>query len=178
MNSSTDSAFSGSFGDAIKVGYIRRAHGVQGLVVLKATTDDPDRFAVGAVLDTDSDDLPVATVRSVQSHKYGLLVSFEGVEDRDVADRLRGTSLFVPRDARRELPADEFWPDDLVGLKVVDLAGVALGEVKRVITGPAQDRLEVSGPDGAFEVPFVAALIPEVDLTAGRLTVDLPEGLI
>ena len=178
MNSSTDSASSGSFGDAIKVGYVRRAHGVQGLVVLKGTTDDPDRFAVGAVLDTDSDDLPVATIRTVQSHKDGLLVSFEGVVDRDAADRLRGTSLFVPIESRRELPADEFWPDDLVGLRVVDLAGVTLGEVQRVIAGSAQDRLEVSGPDGVFEVPFVAALIPEVDLTAGCLTVDLPEGLI
>lgn len=177
LNSSTDLPPPGKPPKAIKVGYVRRAHGIKGAVVLRSSSDDPDRFTVGAAFLSDSSDFPVLTIESVGSHNDGILVRFEGVGDRSTAERLRGVSVFIESAERRELGGDEYWPEDLVGLRVVDSQGNVFGEVARVIAGPAQDRLEVAGPRGVFEVPFVAALVTRVDLTIGNIVVDLPEGL-
>ncbi|MEA2001677.1 MAG: ribosome maturation factor RimM [Actinomycetota bacterium] len=175
LNSSTEP---GDFpADPIPVGYVRRAHGIRGAVVINPSTDDPDRFVVGRVFETDNKKHPCLTVLSVQSHPDGLLTSFEGVVDRNTAEALRGTSLLIAPAERRNLEADEFWPDQLVGLGVVDSAGTDLGTVIGVVEGAAQDRLLVEAPNGTFEVPFVAAIVTAVDISGGRLVVDPPEGL-
>jgi 16S rRNA processing protein RimM len=161
----------------VKVGYIRRAHGVRGAVVVRSLSDDPERFAIGARFRTDSSTHPVLTVASVQPHKDGLLIAFDGLEDRDQAEALRGTSLLISADQRRELSADEFWADQLEGLTVVGVDGHSYGIVVAVVTGQAQDRLQVEGEDGTFDVPFVDALVPRVDLEAQQIVVDLPDGL-
>ena len=147
-------------------------------MVVRPLTDDPDRFAIGRVLETDRGDPAWLTIDAAQPHKDGLLISFSGVGSRDAAERLRGVSLFVEASQRRELGPDEYWPEQLIGLSVVDQDGMELGSVSMVIEGSAQDRLQVIGPVGRFEIPFVAALVPEVDIVAGRVVVDLPLGLI
>jgi 16S rRNA processing protein RimM len=162
----------------VSVGYIRRAHGVRGAVIVQPLSDHPERFVTGARFATDSDTNAVLVVESVRSHKEGLLVGFNGVVDRDTADDLRGVALLIPAGARRPLGEDEFWPDQLEGLIVADLAGRELGRVVGVIPGDAQDLLQVEGRGGVFEVPFVAALVPTVDLEAKLVVVDLPEGLV
>jgi 16S rRNA processing protein RimM len=86
--------------------------------------------------------------------------------------------LFIDPAERRDLDPDEFWPDELVGLSARSENGDLLGEVVDVIEGPAQFRLVIQSPSGTFEVPFVAALVPQVDLEAGSLVLaDIP-GLI
>lgn len=145
--------------------------------MLRPASDDPDRFVEGAGFATDSADHPLLTVQRVQQHNDGLLITFDGVDDRNQAEQLRGVSVFIGSERRRELGNDEYWPDDLVGLRVVDTSGSDMGTVSSIIRGSPQDRLEIAGIDGAFEVPFVAALVPVVDVAAGRVVVDLPEGL-
>ena len=105
-------------------------------------------------------------------------MTFEGIDDRAPAEQLRGVSLFISRGERRALDGDEYWPDELVGLRVVDQAGKSVGRVGAIIQGSAQDRLEIDGKNGTFEVPFVVALVPEVDMAGGRIVVDLPDGLV
>lgn len=178
LNSSTDFGSSGSAPESIKVGYVRRAHGIKGAVVVRPLTDDPDRFVAGSVVATDRSNPAQLQVETVQTHKDGLLVAFAGVDSRDAADQLRGISLLIGASERRRLGPDEYWPEQLVGLSVVDLGGSQLGAVTMVIEGSAQDRLEVAGPAGRFEIPFVAALVKEVDIAARRVVVDLPLGLV
>lgn len=178
MNSSTEPEIPGSASESIKVGYVRRAHGIKGAVVVKALTDDPERFAAGSVFATDRGDPPRLTIGAVQPHKDGLLISFDDVGSRDSAERLRGISLFIEASKRRQLGPDEYWPEELVGLSVVDLDGIDLGSVTMVIEGSAQDRLQVTGPAGQLEIPFVAALVIDVDIVAGRVVVDPPLGLV
>lgn len=163
---------------AIKVGYVRRAHGVQGSVVFRPTSDDPERFVPGVTFSTDSPDNPLLTLHHVRAHNDGLLVTFDGVADRNHAERLRGVSLFIQSGQRRELDTGEYWPEQLIGLRVVDRTGNGLGVVTEIIEGTTQDRLVVAGERTTFEVPFVAALVPEVDVAAHQIVVDLPEGLI
>lgn len=170
----------------LTVGRIVRPHGVRGEVVVEASTDEPERrYAVGATLlaepppgrEAGPDTLTVAALRP---HQGRLIVAFQGVADRDAADRLRGLLLQVDS-AGIPPPADpdEFHDHQLIGLAAVTPAGERLGEIARVDHGPAADQLVLARPDGRTAlVPFVTAIVPEVDLTGGRIVVDPPAGLL
>ena len=165
---------------------IGKPHGLLGEVTVQLHTDEPDRrLAVGTVIDTEAaagTGVPrTLTVRSTRVHNGVWLVAFEEVPDRTGAESLRGTRLVV--DAADVLPADDeddvFTEEQLRGLTVVDPAGTVLGEVGGLELGAAQDRLVILLPDGReAQVPFVTALVPEVDLEAGRVVVDAPPGLL
>jgi 16S rRNA processing protein RimM len=166
----------------LTVGRIARPHGVKGEVVVEVRTDEPEqRYAVGACLVTEapdgrSGDLTIAASRQ---HQGRLIVAFEGVADRDAADALRGMLLQV--DADQVIPPDdpdEFLDHQLVGLVAVTVGGETVGEVVSIDHAPAADLLVVRRPGGGTVlVPFVAAIVPEVDLDGGRVLVDPPAGL-
>ena len=104
------------------------------------------------------------------------MVGFEGVNDRDAAEELRGTILSVPAASRRELEEGEFWLEDLVGLEAVDPDGILLGTVTSIDFGDAQDRIVVTTAEGReVLVPFVSALVG--DPVDGRLEIRDPGGL-
>lgn len=120
----------------------------------------------------------VLTVQKSQDRGKQLLVRFEEVVDRTAAEALTGTQLFIDASERRPLGEDEYWPDDLVGLAAVSTSGLTLGRVESVVEGAAQFRLVIQGSDSQFEVPFVAELVPEIDLADRRIVIaDLP-GLV
>jgi 16S rRNA processing protein RimM len=105
-------------------------------------------------------------------------VKFEGAEARADAEGLRG-ALFVPESDARELESGEFWEHDLEGLAAVHArTGAPIGTVSYVQPGPAQDLLVIETPDGDRLVPFVSEIVVEVDVEAGRVTIDPPEGLL
>ena len=165
------------------VGRIGRAHGVHGEVAVEVRTDDPDRrFAPGVTLATDPAEAGPLTVVRARPHSGRLLVSFAELTDRDSAESRRGVLLVADSSTSpaTEDP-DEFWDHELVGLAAETTAGAPLGDVIEVLHLPAQDVLVVQ-PDGGqtdapLLVPFVAAIVPEVDVTGGRVVVDPPEGL-
>jgi 16S rRNA processing protein RimM len=170
----------------IIVGRIGRPHGIRGEVVIGVRTDEPDlRFAVGATVDagpTPGDAFtgrPPLRVASARWHSGQLLVAFAGITDRTAAGELTGCWLSV--DSSR-LPAppdpDEFRDHELIGLSVRTRAGQAVGAVTDVLHY-GQDLLVVRHPDGAEHlVPFVKAIVPEVDVAAGLLVIDPPPGLL
>ncbi|MEU9823806.1 ribosome maturation factor RimM [Micromonospora chersina] len=191
------------------VGRIGKPHGIRGEVTVEVRTDEPEaRFAPGSVLRTDpgakrqaeSQDRvlvtepgagapPAAgayrvpdklTIESARWHQGRLLVAFEGVLDRDVAEALRGTLLGVDSaDVAAPEDPEEFLDHQLVGLAVVTPAGERLGEVARIDHAPASDLLVLRRPDGRSAlIPFVKAIVPEVDLPGGRVVVELPAGLL
>ena len=143
-------------------------------------TDEPElRFAPGSRLDTDPVGVGPLTVAVSRWHSGELLVRFEGVNDRDAAGDLRGTWLTVDS-AAIPPPADpdEFHDADLVGLSVRTLDGTPVGTVDDVLH-PGQDVLVIKSPDGReIMVPFVKVMVPEVDVAAGYLVIDPPEGLL
>ncbi|MGL4743770.1 MAG: ribosome maturation factor RimM [Dermatophilaceae bacterium] len=167
------------------VARVGKPHGLRGEVTVRLHTDDPGRrLALEAVLDTEAEPgsgVPrQLTVRSTRVHRGIWLVGFHEVPDRTGAESLRGTSLVIPGDHPDE-PSDDdsFTEDQLVGLHVLDPTGADLGVVVGLLVGEIQDRLVIRLPSGTeAEVPFVAALVPEVDLAAGRVVVDAPPGLL
>ena len=113
------------------------------------------------------------TVRAIRRADRGHQVAFEEVLNRPAAERIRGFEVFAA--AVRELGEDEFWGSDLIGLTVTTEAGERVGKVADVVVGESQDRLVVEGISGEFEIPFVNALVPDVDLESGVIRIkDLP----
>ncbi len=164
----------------LQVGRIGRAHGLRGEVTVNPFTDDPaSRFAVGAQLRTDSPARPVLTVSGARQSGPVQVVGFEGIVDRNTAETLRGIYLLVDAESLPEPDDDdEFYDHQLIGLAVHHLDGEVLGEVVDVMHPPAAPVLVVDRPDGTQElVPFVKALVPEVDLRTRRLVVDPPDGM-
>jgi 16S rRNA processing protein RimM len=165
----------------VTVGRVGRAHGLRGEVVVEVRTDDPERrFAAGTVLLTEPDSVGPLTVAAVRRHSGRLLVRFTGVRERADAAALRGTRLQaeVAVGDRPEDP-DEYYDHQLVGLAAATVDGLDLGRVTDVVHRPGQELLALGLPDGReVLVPFVTALVPEVDLARGRLLVDPPGGLL
>jgi 16S rRNA processing protein RimM len=174
----------------VVIGRIGKPHGIRGEVTVELRTDEPDRrFATGAVVHTQTPQggepygpgrPTVLTVRGTRWHQSRLLVSFEEVRDRTAAEVVRGLLLAVEVDpAESPEDPDEFYDHQLVGLDVVTSEGAQVGEVTEIVHGPAQDLLSVRADDGReILVPFVAQLVPEVDLDAGRVVVVDSPGLL
>lgn len=163
------------------VGRIIRPHGVRGEVAVEVRTDSPsERFAAGSVLQTDPAAAGPLRVEQVRPHQGRLLITFEGIYDRDVADGLRGTLLCVDSaDVPEPTDPDEFHDYQLIGLRAETPDGEHLGDVVRVDHAPASDLLVLRLHDGRTAlVPFVRAIVPEVDVPGGRLVVTAPEGLL
>ena len=167
-------------GDVLVVGRIGHAHGVRGEVSVDVRTDDPDRrYAEGSVLATDPPEHGPLTVARARAHHGRLLVQFAEVPDRNAAEVLRGTLLVVDAASAGETGDDEWWDHDLVGLTVVRRDGTPLGTVTEVVHVPGPPLLAVTTVDGReVLVPFVAGIVPEVDVPGGRLVVDPPAGLL
>jgi 16S rRNA processing protein RimM len=162
----------------ISVGYVRRAHGIRGEVIVRPLTDHPERYRIGARLETDEAPVRIMTVAGVRSHNDGLLVRFEGIDDRTSAEALQGVTLTIGAADRRELTNGEYWPDDLEGMVVIDPQGRHLGVVAGVVLAEAQDRLVVTTPSGGeVEVPFVDEIVGEIHPSLGHVVVDPPDGL-
>ncbi len=165
------------------VGRIGRPHGVHGELAVEVRTDDPElRLAVGAVLATEPAAAGPLTVAGSRWHAGLLLLTFAGVGDRTAAQDLRGTLLVVDSADLGELPdPDEFRDHQLIGLSVIAPGGEQVGTVADVLHH-GQDLLVVAGSGeraGAeILVPFVSAIVSEVDLAAGLLRVDPPPGLL
>ena len=143
-------------------------------------TDAPElRFADGARLRTDrAGDAPLRVAGS-HWHSGRLLVRFEGIEDRSGAEALAGTLLMIATHERGAAGDEAWWDADLIGLRAEAVGGAALGEVTDVIHAPAQDLLVVRLPEGReVLVPFVAAVVPVVDATGGRVVLAPPAGLL
>lgn len=162
----------------VVVGRIVRAHGLRGEVVVDVRTDDPEeRFKPGVEYET-----PKGTLRAeaVRWHQGRPMISMAGVADRNAAEALRGTELSVDIEPQElELDDDEFHDTELLGLKVVTGEDVDIGTVSRIEHGPAYEILMVKRRGThPLQIPFVDDMIDEVDLEAGTITVDLPEGFL
>lgn len=172
----------GGVPDLLVVGRIGKPQGIKGEVTVEVRTDDPDaRFADGAVLLTDPPERGPLTVASSRSQNGRLMVAFTGVEDRNAAELLRDTLLQV--DAASIPPPedeDEFHDHVLRGMAALLPGGERLGAVVDVLHLPHGDVLVVARADNGNEVlvPFVKAMVPEVDVAARTLVVDPPAGLL
>jgi 16S rRNA processing protein RimM len=167
----------------LRVGRLLKAHGLKGALKLELFTDEPERrFVPGATfalqVPTSSSwhgkTLELSELRWYNTHPVAF---FKGVDDRTVAETLVRAILWVDHDVT-ELPeeSDAWYDHQLIGLRVLR-DGIDVGRVARVDHLPAQDLLAIDTRNGEVLVPFVAALVPTVDIAAGTVTVTPPAGL-
>jgi 16S rRNA processing protein RimM len=165
------------------VGRIGRPHGIRGDVVVEVRTDDPElRFAAGSVLATEPAATGPLTIEAARWHSGRLLVSFSGYTDRGEAQALSGTLLVIDSaEVADDDDPDAFRDYQLIGLAAWTTGGERVGAVRDVLHY-GQDLLVIKGggPREGVEilVPFVAPLVPEVDVAAGRLVINPPPGLL
>lgn len=170
-------------GERLRVARIGKPHGVRGEVTVQLFTDEPGvRLAAGAVLirepgqGTQDRGTAQLTVSSQRWNKQICLLGFDEVRDRDAAESLRGSVLYA--EVAAESGDDEWYSHELEGMRCLSTSGEQLGTVSELQPGPAQDLLTVLTPAGEeVLVPFVAALVPEIDAGARRIILDPPEGL-
>jgi 16S rRNA processing protein RimM len=158
----------------VVVGRIGKPHGLKGEFSVLPETDHPERFAVGSRVFVRAAPAEVVSSRWIHDR---LFVGLDIARTREDAEQLRSEVITIPEEQRRQLDEDEWWPDQLVGLSVVDADGGVRGEVVSIVEGVAQDRLVVSTPAGTVEIPFVEELVPTVDLEAGRIVLGRVGGL-
>lgn len=169
----------------VVIGRIGKPHGVRGEVTVDVRTDEPERrYGDGAVLQAEAPrgsafPARTLTVARTRWHQGTLLVTFAELGDRTAAESARGVVLraAVPRDEEPEDP-EEFYDHQLVGLAAHDVDGRHLGELVGLVHG-AQDLLRIRTPEGSEAlVPFVTALVPEVDVAGGRIVIADRPGLV
>jgi 16S rRNA processing protein RimM len=148
----------------LEVGRVVKPHGIRGEVIVELVTDRVERLTAGAVLATATGDL---VVNEARAHQGRWIVAFDGVATRNEAEALRGTVLRA--DAIED--PDVLWVHELVGSEVVDVAGRSHGTVVAIEANPASDLLVLEG-GGLVPLRFV------VETGEGRLTVDVPAGLL
>ena len=163
----------------VVVARIGKAHGLRGEVTVQVLTGAPDeRFVPGATFVTEPAAAGPLVLRSARDHNGILLLGFERTDDRSGAEALRGIKLLA--DALEDDGDEDTWYErDLVGLKAVTVGGDEVGEVTALQPGAAQDLLVLRLTDGREAlVPFVTAIVPEVDIEGGRVLLDPPPGLL
>ncbi len=163
--------------ETVCVGTIAGAYGVRGEVRLKSFTAEPTGIADYGPVQTE-DGARRFTINLIRPVKGGFTARLIGIETKEQADALKGTRLYLPRTALPSLPDDEFYHADLIGLEVFDTGGEAVGRVKSVQSNGADDLLELHGPGlkNTVLLLFTRANVPTVDLAAGRIVIDPPEG--
>lgn len=164
--------------ERVCVGAIAGAFGVRGEVRLKSFCTEPEAIGDYGPLQSE-DGTRRFTVTITGPVKTGFSARLSGVDSKEAADALKGLRLFAPRSALPSLPDDEFYHADLIGLEVLDTGGRSLGHVRAVHNHGAGDLLDVHGPGlkNGVLLPFTNAAVPTVDLGAGRIIADPPEGL-
>jgi 16S rRNA processing protein RimM len=163
-------------GERVLLGVITGAHGVRGLVRVKSFTAEPAAIAAYGPLQDEGGERSFA-LETVGAAKGVLIARVPGVTDRNAAERLKGVRLYLPRAALPEPGVEEYYHADLVGLTAMLRDGEVFGRVRAVHEYGAGDSLEIERPDGGTVfIPFTSAAVPLVDIAAGRLVVEPPEG--
>ena len=161
------------------VGRLGRPHGVHGEISVEVRTDEPElRFAKGSKLSVKESNNQL-TVLSSRWHQEKMLVKFEEITDRDLANEIKGKTLTIKIDPNSiETKKDQYYEFQLAGLKVIDKNDKTLGQIKEVITNLAQDLLVVETVDKReVLVPFVKQIVTNVDLNKKQVIMDPPTGL-
>jgi 16S rRNA processing protein RimM len=159
------------------LGVVTGPHGVQGALRIKSFTGAPEDVARYGTL-TDETGVRRFELRLIGTAKGVVIARLSGVEDRNQAEALRGLRLYLPRSALPQTEADEYYHADLIGLEAVLGDGTLVGRIRAVHDFGAGDTLELARPGASpVMVPFTRAVVPSVELAAGRLVLDPPPGL-
>jgi len=159
---------------AIKVGFARKPHGLHGFIKVTPLTEFvDDRFAPGDIVVLELDNNSVGkqlVIEDSRWHGEDVLIKFEGYDGVESVQHIRNAYLFLPPEMDRlDLDDGDFYADELLGLQVITSNGIVLGIVKRLEEYPSNPVMQIIKGRKEVLVPFVKALVDEVDLESGRI---------
>ncbi len=178
MNNTNRQNPESSSNDFIVLGTIVRPHGLKGEVKISLACSGIERLKSCPTLRLVRDGKELKRVSIIRSFMHGdgdAVVRFKEVVGVDEAETLRGANVAVPASERAELPPDNYFLDDLVGLTVLTVSGEDLGQVAEVLENPANGIFIIRKGEKEILLPALKSVIREVDLKAGRMLVELPE---
>jgi 16S rRNA processing protein RimM len=159
----------------ICIARIGAAHGVRGAVKLWTFTEDPLAVKAYGPLTT-KDGARQFEVTDAREAKGHLVATLKGIATREEAERLNGLELYIAREKLPVTDENEYYHADLIGLAAVTPANVPLGRVIAIHNFGAGDIIEIAPPHGAtMLLPFTNAVVPSVDLSIGRVVIELPD---
>lgn len=171
--------------DLLHVGFIRGAHALKGIVNVHVFSGEEETLTeYGPLYTQDGSKMFEFEVTGLKQGDF--MCAIDGVNDRNAAEALKGTKLYIPASALPELDEDDFYVKDLIGLTALSTDGITLGKIKDVTNFGEHDALEITFIHTGTEelaVPqneyilFTKQNVPELSLAAGTITVDVPHGL-
>jgi len=166
--------------DFILIGKVLKPHGIKGDLRVRYFNPDLSFFLNYRHIylkDNKRGILRRFEVREVNIREKAIIISLEGIRDRDAAQRWAGSEVLIHRQDLPPLEEDEYYWEDIIGLKVYSVEGEYLGEVVNILPTGSNDVYEVRGPKGEMMLPAVSDVIKQIDLEGGRILVDIPGGL-
>jgi 16S rRNA processing protein RimM len=159
----------------ITIGKIRRAHGVDGEMVVEKWSERDELFKPGSVIHAGTR-LRDLKIRTRRDHDKFLLLSFHGFDDVDQAMELTNLILYVRKESLPALPDGEYYHFELVGLRVEDEQGNNLGVLSEVMVTGANDVYVVTSEDGKeILLPVIPDVIKQIDINSSKMIVHPPE---
>jgi 16S rRNA processing protein RimM len=168
-------------GDLALVGHVTGAYGITGGIRISPYSPDADALLKAKIWWLDKPALRSVQVRTARIHSGDVVATLADVKDRDAAEALKGATISIPRSEFPELPEDEYYWSDLIGMDVVNLQGEALGKVTDMMHNGAQSILRITpvpdqgdASEQAHErlVPFVDQFVRQVDMAGKKITLD------
>ena len=163
----------------LNVGFLRRPHGVRGEIMLEIQTEHPEIFIPETRFYLGEEYLPYI-IASSRPHKKGILLSFEGIQDRDKIGEFRNTHVYAKISELPNIPKDKFYDYEIIGLEVIEEeTGKSLGLLKEIVKTGAND-VYVVRPESGKEIllPAIPEVVLDIDLAEGKISVFLLDGLI
>lgn len=163
----------------VLVGEIATAHGIKGLVKIRSYVDDENLLQNGPLYTAESGEQTIK-LKLKNAIKSDWLAEVDGVPDRNAAEELRGTQLYIDRDQLPDADDGEYYIDDLIGLKVIDSNKNEIGAIIAVDNFGASDLLDIKPAQGgaSFYLPYTDETVIEIDIEGGTIIVEIPEGLL
>ncbi len=156
----------------VLLGRIAGAHGIRGEVIIHSYAEVPEDIGAYGAL-TARDGQRTFHIEWARASSKGVVARLKGVRDRNAAEALKGTELYVRRNQLPEPEAGEFYVNDLIGMEAVDTNGQKIGTVIAAPDFGAGPLLEIRKPQSTQTdlIPFTDAYVPEVDLAGRRVVV-------
>lgn len=161
--------------DFLIVGRILAPWGIAGEIKTRVLTDFPDRFTPGEAVYVDGRPL---VIESSRPHKQHLVLKLATVDTREDAEKLRGLDLCIPDSELRELPEDEYYAFQLIGLDVVTTEGKHIGKVADIMPTAGNDVYIIKGETREILIPAIEDVVKSIDLENGRIVIEAIEGLL
>jgi 16S rRNA processing protein RimM len=163
----------------VQVGFLHKAHGLKGEMIMSVMTDFPERITVGSEVYLGEGTYQVKEIASLRQHNRGLIVRFEGFTIREQLDILRNTAVFIKKDDIPALEDGEYYLHQFIGLNVITDEDLALGKISGIIETGANSVFIVVAEDGKeVLIPDIDDVVLNVDLDAQQVLVHLIDGLI